>query len=159
VLRRWTWISSIVLLAATALWLRGRWARDRVAFDGPAYIIRLENYPHHFMLTVGPRPAALEPGFHADFDIDTFPSVRRYWELRYQRSRNGTINFGIPYWLIVLLSSALPLWAIYSRWTQRRRHREGLCLVCGYDLRASTDRCPECGEPISASPAPAASVP
>ncbi len=29
---------------------------------------------------------------------------------------------------------------------QYRRNRRGQCVYCGYDLRGSTDQCPECGQ-------------
>jgi hypothetical protein len=52
---------------------------------------------------------------------------------------------GVPYWFIALLTTAIParwLW-LYRRSAQRRSR--GLCLACGYDLRATAERCPECG--------------
>ena len=55
-----------------------------------------------------------------------------------------------PNWFLMLLF--LPLPAAWARkyWLASRKEQEGCCAVCGYDLRASKDRCPECGTPIPA---------
>ena len=51
----------------------------------------------------------------------------------------------VPYWFVLLVTAAAPAyWLGVTRRTRRRTAR-GECLGCGYDLRASTGRCPECG--------------
>jgi hypothetical protein len=53
----------------------------------------------------------------------------------------------VAHWPIAL-ALALPVgwWAIgVRRRVARRRLAAGLCRHCGYDLRATPDRCPECG--------------
>jgi hypothetical protein len=49
----------------------------------------------------------------------------------------------LPYAIPVVGLSLLPAARMW-RWSRRKR-RLGFCLVCGYDLRATPDRCPECG--------------
>lgn len=51
----------------------------------------------------------------------------------------------IPYWFLTTLSG-LPLAARgVQEIRAHRRRRRGRCAGCGYDLRATPDRCPECG--------------
>lgn len=54
----------------------------------------------------------------------------------------------VPYWILVLVSSAYPAFWIVGcvrRRVARARVARGQCPSCGYDLRASPAQCPECG--------------
>jgi hypothetical protein len=58
--------------------------------------------------------------------------------------RGNVIDLRFPIWAEFVL--LLPLPFLIRKWRRRRRSsRQGLCLNCGYDLRASPNRCPECG--------------
>jgi hypothetical protein len=54
----------------------------------------------------------------------------------------------LPHWLILAALSPFavaPVVSLAVRRRHRRRQGERRCARCGYDLRASPDRCPECG--------------
>jgi hypothetical protein len=50
-----------------------------------------------------------------------------------------------PYWAVSGLLAALLIRPVLTLVRRRARLRSGLCPNCGYDLRESPSRCPECG--------------
>jgi len=51
----------------------------------------------------------------------------------------------IPFWFMFLPLAAASIAAFSIHQRQERRVRLNCCLKCGYDLRATPEKCPECG--------------
>jgi hypothetical protein len=64
----------------------------------------------------------------------------------YATDRSGRLRtIWLPHWFLALLFAILPALHLRAAIRSRRRGRAGHCPRCGYDLRATPERCPECG--------------
>jgi hypothetical protein len=79
------------------------------------------------------------------------PSSDELWCLGFGTLRGsgfGTLRYhliAIPFWFLLLAAGSFPAYWIFWSRRQRLRAKEGRCQKCGYDLRATPERCPECG--------------
>ena len=81
--------------------------------------------------------------FSAGTTEDSFPGGREISpnQPRYDYRYHYVI---VPDWFLLAVSAMLPAaWLV--RRLRSRRPRPGFCRQCGYDLRATPWRCPECG--------------
>jgi hypothetical protein len=59
-----------------------------------------------------------------------------------------TTAISLPIWFFALMFALFPAMRLKILMDVRRARRRSmafLCAVCGYDLRATPERCPECG--------------
>ena len=96
------------------------------------------------------------------FAFETLDSSMERPGLRtFERVRNiehvilyHTTYAALPWWLLALLFAFAPSLVAWRRW-RSRAFAAGRCAACGYDLRATPDRCPECGTVPGEGRAPA----
>jgi hypothetical protein len=71
--------------------------------------------------------------------------------IKHPRSYSTYFVDGRSWWVTfpigpaAVMLAALPMLAWIRHRRRRRAQLSGRCLACGYDLRATPERCPECG--------------
>ena len=161
-----TALSLLLCVAAVVLWVRSYWRGDCVSVttyrpprgiaewfvrsnDGVLYFARNDYDANH-----GSDPRPLTWDSHEANPIFAHPAVqaRQPHFVLGPFSLGGAnlstvthVAFTVPHWFPAALAAVAPTaWLARSARARRRRHG-GLCVRCGYDLRATPERCPECG--------------
>jgi hypothetical protein len=140
--------ASLLLAAVLALgWFDSYWEMVELAYT-PAGGVRtfvLKSYWGSVLYTKEFPPVAFPPA--AEFGIrGGWVGPKTYLSFTEFGWNRPTGEVVVPYVLLVFAALVLPFARFVSRERRRnRRRRLGLCLRCGYDLRASAGRCPECG--------------
>ena len=137
-------ISLLLFVAVCVLWVRSLWSNDRIAdfeASGRWWCVSSNGSGLH----VVNQPVGYVHG-------PALGQVRKqFLWFRYQCGlfADGTNpSWSVPHWLpaMVLFVLSRPLLVrIRSSSQQRSRLHAALCPTCGYDLRATPERCPECG--------------
>jgi hypothetical protein len=170
--RRWTinslaFISLVLCAALVMLWIRGHWRT--YILQTPSGGLTISNHSNRIWFEFS------NPPYWSGTPFQSIPSVSKFDQqfgsfyklytlsvsgpdpgkiyaiggfvlFRYDgRVPTGVTHFmyvGIPVWfLLALVAGGLLPWY----WAYGSRVRDGFCVRCGYDLRATPDRCPECG--------------
>jgi hypothetical protein len=181
--RRLLYLACIVCLAvsagALAAWQRGtRWFGSSEVWVGGrtyaiawpvgrivafSYPVRGQRPPRGYQLVQSP-PVNMDQAFGAPTPGSRYRSFAGFGWFRDTGPPPVGTGYGVfaPAWAVALAAAAFPAWWLPRERRRRRaqsRKARGLCPRCGYDLRATPDRCPECGAvdaagTTSAAPAP-----
>jgi hypothetical protein len=155
-------IASLILCAAAAgMWIRSYLAGDAVERQTPRGMWQVISSSGQLYIATRTAASASSAVFPSDDGFHYYaspPGQRPVWQsapgytIYFNRGSFTLVSFhdprsniwvvGVPHGLIAALAIVLPASWLRMR---RKRPRPGVCAACGYDLRATPDRCPECG--------------
>jgi hypothetical protein len=170
-------ISAGIFLATAVVWVRSyRNSETFYTIEPDGDVWAIDTFGGEISFWTGIAPPDAPPGSgHEHWDYpQTFTSIQQavidptgddLWLLGfgYTTSRHFPLTYKvvpqrgyithtrgvvIPYWFIALIAGIAPVRWVIRRMRAARNTVAGACPHCGYDLRASHDRCPECGTPI-----------
>ena len=153
-------VSLMLCVSTVALWVRSYWIDESIFYGpGPFRCCNFSNDQGQIQIGYAWRTDGYEfdRGFSYASGLSNVSPPLTWW----QRWCFGGFDYNayfsrfswrmvlVPHWFVLLVCGLPVLWI--RRWQQQNKPDTSLlCLKCGYDLRASPDRCPECGTPIPA---------
>jgi hypothetical protein len=156
--------SLLLTVALAVLWARSSFSMDGVIYADPSgggkwsHCLHTRHGAVHYLYTGPPQAAA--PGLRVLSGPQSPPLAAMVDRPRWSALgfAGGVVNtfwfLSVPFWFLLLLTCALPAAWLFRRVRHRPRGNGLVCPTCGYDLRATPGRCPECG---TVAPAPSAS--
>jgi hypothetical protein len=166
--------SVLLFLAVVVLWVRSYWVSDNAGRVGQTKVIVISSAVGSLDLGVtGADPENEQPGprpyyFYNAGRFGRSPGVidaRRLFRFDGRISKSGFGWIVVPHWLPALVLAVPPALALWERraswwasshfrfrmgplvviWLRRKPIPLNHCQSCGYDLRATPEKCPECG--------------
>ena len=138
--------STLICLAVCGVWVRSYWRMDTLAFQPGNSVYGV--FSNRGVMAMGMGEAS---GTGRGWQYEEGPA-------EYGLGSTFGLHFGFgvfaqydsrmlffPHAVAATLSGGMG-WISWLKYRRRyRRDRAGMCPACGYDLRATPDRCPECG--------------
>jgi hypothetical protein len=140
-----TIVSILLCVAATALWIRSYWG------DGASFKLAGREWTwasRNGQFSMNDAVHLFVQELKADGIDPTRALVGQTMTFRGPSSQpmHKVTQIIVNYPLTAVATFLLSLWRTCSHW-RRKQSNEGVpCAQCGYDLRATPDRCPECGQ-------------
>jgi len=161
-----TAVSLLLSVAVAGLWVRSYWIYDVVGFplvkpqhfatlsearggvqltvnvgdsNEPVHQFGIESHSLNELESILPQSTTTHMMLHPPF------FAWYYFDGSHSGIKMRFYMFNLPHWLFLTFFA---LWLVFpvQQWSRLRRYvRLNRCLTCGYDLRATPDRCPECG--------------
>jgi hypothetical protein len=150
-------LSLLLCVGTCVLWARSYWRSDGIWITTDVDNRELQQYGSHWYKGYTAETAFGQVRFQVQWNLSVYPSTPATWSIRWTsdehvgfegQSGGGThtqARYRFSLWRPALAAGVTPGIFVMTRRRRRQNPGHSFCLRCGYDLRATPDRCPECG--------------